>query len=100
MKQRTIYVDDTLLRAMGSTRVPRPGVADALRRLHAEGANLHLWRSGGADYAQSSSRELGLESCFAGFLTQPDAYIDEHLVNEWRCCQPALPGNASMLNET
>ena len=97
MKPRTIYVDvdDTLVRTVGVRRIPMPGVVDAVKRLHTQGAVLYLWSSGGAEYARHSAHELGIEDCFAGFLTKPDAYIDDQPVHEWRYCLHVLPANAA-----
>ena len=93
---RTIYVDvdDTLVRSIGAKRVPMPAVIAAVRQLAAQGVQLYLWSTGGADYCRSTAAELGLTDCFAGFLTKPHAYIDDQSVDEWRGCQHVLPGNA------
>ena len=98
MKPRIIYVDvdvdDTLIRSAGTKRIPMPAVVEQVRRLHAEGATLYLWSSGGADYARDSAVELGIAHCFADFLPKPDVYIDDQTVEEWRYCRHVLPGNA------
>ncbi|QTD45928.1 hydrolase [Ottowia testudinis] len=97
MKPRTIYidVDDTLVRSVGAKRVPMPGVVAAVRALHAQGALLYLWSSGGADYARQSAAELALSDCFIAFLPKPDSYIDDQSVDEWRYCRHVLPSNAA-----
>ena len=97
--QRTIYVDvdGTLVRSVGSKRVPMPAVIDAVRRLAGQGVQLYLWSTGGADYCQDTATELGLADCFVGYLTKPHAYIDDQAVDEWRACQHVLPGNAADL---
>ena len=96
MKSRVIFVDvdDTLIRSIGTKRVPMPAVVAQVRALHANGATLYLWSSGGADYARQSADELGLSACFAAFLPKPDVYIDDQSVHEWRYCRHVLPGNA------
>lgn len=96
MKSRAIFVDvdDTLIRSIGTKRVPMPAVVAQVRALHASGATLYLWSSGGADYARESAGELGIAGCFVGFLPKPDVYIDDQAVHEWRYCRHVLPGNA------
>ena len=96
MKQRIVFVDvdDTLVRSMGTKRIPMPSVVKRVIQLHQDGAGLYLWSSGGADYARASAVELGIEQCFLGFLPKPDAYIDDQSVAEWRYCQHVLPSNA------
>jgi Protein of unknown function (DUF705) len=89
-----VDVDDTLVRSVGSKRIPMPQVIAAVRGMHIKGATLFLWSSGGADYARSSAIEFGLEECFAGFLPKPHAYIDDQPVQEWRGCRHLLPANA------
>jgi predicted HAD superfamily phosphohydrolase YqeG len=97
MKPQVVYVDvdDTLIRSVGSKRIPMPAVVARVRELHASGASLFLWSSGGAEYARSAAIELGIESCFVAFLPKPDAYIDDQAVSEWRYCQHVLPSNAA-----
>ena len=96
MRQRVIFVDvdDTLVRSMGTKRIPMPNVLAKVRELHESGVSLYLWSSGGAEYARSSAVELGIEHCFQAFLPKPDAYLDDQPVHEWRYCEHILPGNA------
>jgi hydroxymethylpyrimidine pyrophosphatase-like HAD family hydrolase len=96
MKQRVIFVDvdDTLIRSVGTKRIPMPPVVDRVRALHRAGAALYLWSAGGADYARASAVELGIEECFVAFLPKPDVYLDDQPVHEWCYCQHVLPGNA------
>jgi predicted HAD superfamily phosphohydrolase YqeG len=96
-KPRVIFVDvdDTLVRSVGTKRIPMPGVVAQIRQLHASGAQLFLWSSGGGEYARSSAVELGVEDCFVAFLPKPDAYIDDQPVHEWRFCKHVLPSNAA-----
>lgn len=89
-----IDVDDTLIRSVGSKRIPMPGVVNAIRALRARGDSLYLWSSGGAEYAKSSAAELGIEECFIAFLPKPHVYIDDQPVAEWRYCRHVLPGGA------
>ena len=97
MRQRIVFVDvdDTLVRSVGTKRIPMPPVIASVRELHQQGVALYLWSSGGADYARASAAELGIEDCFLAFLPKPDAYIDEQAVHEWRYCQHVLPGKAA-----
>jgi predicted HAD superfamily phosphohydrolase YqeG len=92
-----VDVDDTLVRSVGTKRIPMTSVIARVRELHAAGVALYLWSSGGADYARSSAVELGIESCFIAFLPKPDAYLDDQAVHEWRYCLHVLPGNAEQL---
>jgi hydroxymethylpyrimidine pyrophosphatase-like HAD family hydrolase len=90
-----VDVDDTLIRSVGPKRIPMPGVVASIRSLHSEGAELYLWSSGGAEYAQASARELSLEDCFVAFLPKPTVYIDDQPVGEWRFCKHVYPAAAS-----
>lgn len=96
MSHRVIFidVDDTLVRSVGSKRIPNSSVIQTVRTLHAEGADLYLWSTGGAEYAKRSAAELGIDSCFVAFLPKPHVYIDDQPVHEWRSCKHVLPGNA------
>lgn len=96
MRPRVIFVDvdDTLVRSVGSKRIPMPGVIKRRRQLQAEGTVLYLWSSGGADYCRATAAELQLTDCFAGFLPKPDAYIDDQPVHEWRFCKHIHPAQA------
>jgi phosphoglycolate phosphatase-like HAD superfamily hydrolase len=96
MSNRVIFidVDDTLVRSVGSKRIPMPGVVAAVRALHSNGDELYLWSSGGAEYAMNSAAELGLLECFVAFLPKPHIYIDDQAVNEWRFCKHVLPSGA------
>ncbi|MFC3146727.1 DUF705 domain-containing protein [Piscinibacterium candidicorallinum] len=92
-----VDVDDTLIRSVGAKRIPMPGVVSELRRLHAQGAELYLWSSGGAEYARQSAIELGIEGLFVAFLPKPTAYIDDQPVSEWRQCVHVYPSQAQQL---
>lgn len=96
MRQRVVYVDvdDTLIRSVGTRRIPMPSVVARVRELHGQGVALYLWSSGGADYARASAAELGIEECFLAFLPKPDVYLDDQSVDEWRYCRHVLPANA------
>jgi len=96
MKQPVIFidVDDTLVRTVGTKRIPMPSVVQRVRALHQDGALLYLWSSGGAEYARASAVELSIDACFVAFLPKPDVYLDDQSVDEWRYCRHVLPGNA------
>lgn len=79
-----VDVDDTLVRSFGSKRIAMRAVIDRVRSLHAEGAVLFCWSSGGGEYARESAIELGLEDCFAGFLPKPHVAIDDVRLEDWR----------------
>ncbi len=72
-----VDVDDTLVRSVGSKRIPMPRVVERVRRLHQSGATLYLWSSGGADYARESAEELGIRELFTAFLPKPTLIIDD-----------------------
>ena len=90
---RTVFVDvdDTLIRSVGSKRIPIPAVVARIQALKRDGADLFLWSSGGAEYCRQTAAELGIAGCFAGFLAKPDVYIDDQPVNEWRYCRHVYP---------
>ncbi len=71
-----------------------PSVVSQVRRLHDSGAELYLWSSGGAEYAERSAHELGIGECFVAFLPKPDVYVDDQSVRDWRFCAHVLPTNA------
>lgn len=87
-----IDVDDTLIRSVGSKRIPMPASITKVRELAAQGWTLYCWSSGGADYARSSAEEVGIESLFAGFLPKPTLMLDDQPVQEWRGLVYLHPG--------
>lgn len=97
MRQRVVFVDvdDTLMRSVGTKRIPMPAVVAHVRAMYEQGVALYLWSSGGTEYARASAAELGIEHCFLAFLPKPDAYLDDQPVSDWRFCQHVLPSNAS-----
>jgi cation transport ATPase len=90
-----VDVDDTLVRSVGTKRIPMPSVVASVRALHESGAEVYLWSSGGAEYARMSARELGIEECFTAFLPKPTSYIDDQPVQDWRFCRHVYPAAAS-----
>lgn len=94
MQRKVIFVDvdDTLVRSVGTKRIPMPAEIANVRRLRMEGASLYLWSSGGAEYARNSASELGISDCFEAYLPKPHVYIDDQPVHEWRFCSHVYPG--------
>ncbi|MEP7366084.1 MAG: DUF705 domain-containing protein [Acidobacteriota bacterium] len=86
-----VDVDDTLVRSIGTKRIPMPSVVDRVRCLYREGASLYLWSSGGAEYARKSAEELGISDCFVAFLPKPTVIIDDQAVSDWRYCKHFFP---------
>jgi FMN phosphatase YigB (HAD superfamily) len=86
MNKAVVYfdVDDTLVRTVGTKRLPIPSVVERVRSLHASGATLYLWSSGGAAYARTAAEELGIADCFVGFLAKPTHIVDDQHITEWR----------------
>ena len=87
-----VDVDDTLVRSVGSTRIPMPSVVANACKLHSEAVILYLWSSGGAEYAGNSALGLGIVECFVAFLPQLNVYIDDQAVEDWRTCRHIYPG--------
>ncbi len=71
-----VDIDDTLVRSVGTKRIPMSAVIAQIKSLAEEGAKLHAWSSGGAEYARDSARELGIFECFM-FLPEPQIVIDD-----------------------
>lgn len=78
-----IDVDDTLVRSFGGKRIPMTAVIAHVRELHRAGVVLYCWSSGGARYAESTARELGLTECFSAFLPKPNILIDDVPPAQW-----------------
>ncbi len=72
-----IDVDDTLVRSMGTARIPIPKTIAEVKRLYQDGWILYCWSSAGGEYAEESAKELGLEKLFAAFLPKPTLMIDD-----------------------
>lgn len=96
MSTQVIYVDvdDTLVRSVGSKRIPMPAVVARIHELHRQGHAMYLWSAGGADYARATAVEFGVHQCFVAFLPKPTIYIDDQPVEAWLHCQHVLPSNA------
>ncbi|MCX2861592.1 DUF705 domain-containing protein [Paucibacter sp. PLA-PC-4] len=86
-----VDVDDTLVRSVGSKRIPMTRVVEHVRQLKAAGAVLYCWSSGGGEYARQSAVELGIEQSFQAFLPKPNVMIDDQSVADWRLCLEMHP---------
>ena len=86
-----VDIDDTLIRSVGTKRIPIVGVVDHVRNLYSAGAQLFCWSSGGRDYAQAVAEELGIANCFTGFLPKPHVILDDQPVGDWRRCLTVHP---------
>jgi len=95
MKTLIIYVDvdDTLVRSVGTKRIPMEHAIRQVKILHDEGAELYCWSSGGAEYAKTSADELGIKECFVGFLPKPQVILDDQNFNEWKYLTYLHPNN-------
>jgi hypothetical protein len=89
-----VDVDDTLVRSFGSKRIPMTEMVNHIQKLKNEGAELYCWSSGGADYARRSAQELGLESCFLGFLPKPYVMLDDMEPSSWKRLVTVHPAEA------
>lgn len=90
-----VDVDDTLVRTVGTTRIPMISVIEHVRRLKAEGATLYLWSAGGAEYCRETAAELGISDCFTAFLPKPRIMIDDQEVKDWVFCTTFHPNTCT-----
>jgi len=88
-----VDVDETLVRNYGTKRIPMPNVIQHINNLHAQGATLYCWSSGGAAYALESAKELKLEHCFTAFLPKPQILIDDVELSKWRLLKEVHPNS-------
>ncbi len=79
-----VDIDDTLVRSFGSKRIPMTPVIERIRALHAAGAVLYAWSSGGAAYVEATLVELELTDCFVACLPKPQVFVDDVRVEAWR----------------
>ena len=86
-----VDVDDTLVRSVGTKRIPIPSVVQAVRKLKEQGAILYCWSSGGSEYARASAVQLELEDCFIGYLPKPNAIVDDQPPQAWRGLRHVYP---------
>lgn len=85
-KTLVVYVDidDTLIRSVGTKRIPIPSSIQQVRELAAQGAQLYCWSSGGAAYARASAEEVGIDTLFSAFLPKPQVFLDDQTPETWR----------------
>jgi predicted HAD superfamily phosphohydrolase YqeG len=86
-----VDVDDTIVRTIGSKRIPIPRVIEYIKQAHARGAVLYLWSSGGAEYARQSAIEFGVQDLFEAFLPKPKTYVDDQVISDWRYLKHLFP---------
>ena len=79
-----VDVDDTIVRSVGSKRIPIPKVIQHIRDLKSQGAVMYCWSSGGGNYAKESAKEFGIEDCFEAFLPKPNIMLDDQDVASWK----------------
>ena len=89
-----VDIDDTLVRTVGTKRIPMPAVVGHVRVLAEGGAELYAWSSGGAIYARESAHKLGIDECFVAFLPKPHVLIDDQPPAEWRRLVYVYPADA------
>ncbi|WP_367872538.1 hydrolase [Luteolibacter sp. Populi] len=90
-----VDVDDTLIRTVGTRRIPIPAVIEHVRRLKSDGAELYLWSAGGAAYCEEIAEELGIRDCFVAFLPKPRIIIDDQEVRDWVFCTTFHPSTCT-----
>lgn len=88
-----VDVDDTLIRTVGTRRIPIPSVVQHVRDLKSGGAELYLWSAGGAAYCREIAEELGIANCFNAFLPKPRIMIDDQEVKDWVFCTTFHPSS-------
>lgn len=79
-----VDIDDTLVRSVGTKRIPIPAAVRHVCELKRQGAKLYCWSSGRADYARQSAQELSIADCFTAFLPKPQVLLDDQDLSEWR----------------
>ena len=79
-----VDVDETFVRNYSTKQIAIPSVIEHIKKLQEDGAILYCWSSGGAEYAQKSAKEFGIEECFVGFLPKPQVMIDDMNFSQWR----------------
>ena len=87
-----VDIDDTIVRSVGTKRIPIPDTIQHVRDLKKQGVTLYCWRSGGGEYAKQSAQEFGIADCFEVFLPKPNVMIDDQEVHSWKryiCIHPS-----------
>jgi hypothetical protein len=93
-----IDVDDTLVRSVGSKRIPISSVVQRVRELHSSGAHLYCWSAAGAAYASATAIELGIADCFVDFLAKPQVVVDDQQPSDWRTLACFHPNEISSMS--
>jgi len=94
-----VDVDDTLIRSVGSKRVPVTNVVEHVKVLFEAGAELYCWSTGGGEYAEEAARAVGLHHCFRAFLPKPQLLIDDQPFVDWRGVDYRHPLNCYNSND-
>jgi hypothetical protein len=92
-----IDVDDTLVRSVGTKRIPITAVVQRVRDLRVAGTHLYCWSTAGAAYAKATAVELGIADCFVDFLAKPQLLVDDQQPSEWRNLTCLHPNEISSL---
>ena len=82
-----VDIDDTLVRSVGSKRIPMTAMVSLVHALRAAGATLYCWSAGGASYAENAAGELGLRDCFEAFLPKPQILLDDVAFGRWNVAE-------------
>ena len=93
-----IDVDDTIVRSVGTVRIPMSSTIQKIIELHRVDIEMYCWSSGGAEYAKEICIEFNIDHCFKGFLPKPNIMVDDQEINDWRFLSQHLPNNFSNLN--
>jgi hypothetical protein len=93
-----VDVDDTLVRSVGSKRIPITAVIQRVRELCAAGAHLYCWSTAGPAYAQATAGELGIADCFVDFLAKPQLLVDDQMPADWRNLTCLHPNEVSSMS--
>jgi hypothetical protein len=94
-----VDVDDTIVRSVGTKRIPIPLVVQHVKELKQQGAVMYCWSSGGAAYAKQSAEEFGISDCFEAFLPKPNVLLDDCLMTSWPrliCIHPSSCSNKTL----
>ena len=94
-----VDIDDTIVRSVGTKRIPMPSVIQHVRNLKQQGAVLFCWSSGGGEYAKQSAQEFGIADCFEAFLPKPNVMIDDQEIASWKryvCIHPSNCGDKTL----
>ena len=94
-----VDVDDTLVQWAGSKAIPRTMVIEHVRALHAAGATLYCWSTGGGEYSREVARDLEIEGLFEAFLPKPEVMLDDQPPTDWRALRVVYPMNVRVTED-